>query len=248
MKFMEIVRNFISDGTVKEASKNFLEDIIGALNNDPVAAAKVAIAVIHSPWLLREQIFWSKFSGFLDGIAIDDSERAKFCAKLMQDGKKEENSIRLISYIDKAENKKKVQFIINATRCFIMGWIDLPLYFRICHVIVNTLEEDLYFLKEHLEEKTLPDSYQVKGLLVNGLMYQHFFGGDNGPEYSFTPLAKYIDQYAVSFDDVARYPNPTKIPDKDLNLPTGIEMSQDAFASDEAVQEMINETFGSQIV
>ena len=33
-----------------------------------------------------------------------------------------------------------------------------------------------------------------------------------GQEYSFTPFAEVVDRFAVSYDDVERYPNPTSFP------------------------------------
>ena len=42
-------------------------------------------------------------------------------------------------------------------------------------------------------------------------------------KYSFTPFAQCVDQYAVSYDDVDRYPNPQKFEMQetaDINIPS----------------------------
>ena len=82
-------------------------------------------------------------------------------------------------------------------------------YFRICHAITNTLEEDLRFLRDHITESDLSYDQFTQGLLTAGLMYQSVIDSNGEQKYSFTPIAKDIDQFAVSYNDDARYPNPT---------------------------------------
>ena len=112
--------------------------------------------------------------------------------------------------IDRAETQQKIRYLINATRCLLADFIDRPTYsyFRLCHAITHTLEEDLLFLKEHIKEKDLPYSTYTQGLLTVGLMYQSVLDGNGEQKYSFTPVARLVDRFAVSYDDVERYPNP----------------------------------------
>lgn len=44
-------------------------------------------------------------------------------------------------------------------------------------------------------------------------MYQSTIGGNCDSKYSFTPLAESVDRFAVSYDNVERYPNPMIIKD-----------------------------------
>ncbi len=39
-------------------------------------------------------------------------------------------------------------------------------------------------------------------------MYQSVIDANGEQKYSFTPLAKIVDQYAISYDNVERYPRP----------------------------------------
>lgn len=67
------------------------------------------------------------------------------------------------------------------------------------------------FLQENLTESNIPYNYSIEGLLSTGLMYQSILDANEGHEgqtYSFTSLAEIVDRFAVSYDDVERYPNP----------------------------------------
>ena len=89
----------------------------------------------------------------------------------------------------------------------------LPAADRICHAVTFSLEEDLSFLKDHIDEEDLVYNSYVQGLLTTGLMYQSVIDGNDESKYSFTPLAGLVDQYAVSYENLERYPNPMQITD-----------------------------------
>ena len=59
-------------------------------------------------------------------------------------------------------------------------------------------------------------------------------------KYSFTALAELVDEYAVSYDNVARYSNP-KCRKREI-LPPQIDL-QPKTASDEDVQELLDKYF-----
>ena len=69
------------------------------------------------------------------------------------------------------------------------------------------------FLKDHIDEEDLVYNSYVQGLLTTGLMYQSVIDGNDESKYSFTPLARLVDQYAVSYENLERYPNPKQITD-----------------------------------
>lgn len=208
MKFVEQIKGLISQGKVQEASTNLLEDTINAVLGDPVSIGKIIIAITKSPFFIREQLFWTKMEAFLNGVYLSEDDRAKLCAALTEDGEKKDNPLRLVESIDRAETQQKIHYLINATRCLLTNFIDKVTYFRICHIITYTLEEDLNFLGEHIYETDIPYNNHVQGLLTSGLMYQSVIDANEEQKYSFTPLAGIVDQYAVNYDNVERYPNP----------------------------------------
>ena len=212
MKFTEQIKELISQGDIKEASTNMLEDTINAMLGDPVSAGKIMIAIAKSPFFIREQLFWTKMKAFLNGVYLSEDDCAKLCAKLTENGEKQDNAIRLVESIDRAETNRKIRYLINATRCLLTDFIDRPKYFRICHAVTYTLEEDLAFLGEHINETDFLYSTYVQGLLTSGLMYQSVIDANDEQKYSFTPLAKIVDGYAVSYENVERYPNPIPLP------------------------------------
>ena len=208
MKFTEQIHGLISCGDVQEASVNILEDLINAVLGDRVSAAKIVLALVASPLFIREKLFWTKVEAFLNGVYQSEDDCAKLCAKLTADGEKRDNAIRLVESIDRADTKQKIQYLINVTRCLLTDFIDRPTYFRICHVVTHTLSEDLEFLGEHIHERDMLYGSAVQGLLASGLMYQSVIDAKGEQKYSFTPLAGTVDQYAVSYSNVERYPNP----------------------------------------
>lgn len=213
MNIIEDANLLVSNNAVKEDSKSFINDIIEGVLGNPWALAKVMIAIAKSPFYIREQLFWSKIEAFLNGVYPEESDRATLRAKLAENGNSNENALRLVASIDRAETMQKIQYLVNATRCFLTNFIDRPTYFRICHAVTYTLEEDLSFLKEHIDEEDLVYGLYVQGLLTTGLMYQSVIDENDKSKYSFTPLARLVDQYAVSYENLERYPNPMQIID-----------------------------------
>lgn len=112
-----------------------------------------------------------------------------------------------MNIIDRAETLQKISYLINATRCLLENLIDRETYFRICHTITNTLEDDLAFLGEHIFETDLPYNISIQGLFTSGLMYQSVIDANGDQKYSFTPLAQIVDRYAISSNNIERYPD-----------------------------------------
>lgn len=208
MEFVDQIKGLIASGKIQETSINMLEDVINAVLGDPVSIGKIIIALAKSPFLLREQIFWMKMEAFLNGTYLHEDDRAKLCAKLTENGENRENSLRLVESIDRAETQQKIQYLINATRCLLSDFIDRQTFFRICHIVTHTLEEDLVFLSKHIKEADILYNATVQGLLTSGLMYQSVIDSKGEQKYSFTPLAEIVDRFAISYNDLERYPNP----------------------------------------
>lgn len=206
MNLIEQAKGLISRGEVQEASVNLLADSASALLGDPVSVGRVLIALAKSPFFIRENLFWMKMEAFLNGVYLSEDDRFNLRAKIWRDGEHGDNPYRLVECIDRAETQQKINYLINATRCLLSDNIDLPMYFRICHTITHTLDEDLTFLSEKINESDLTYSPYIQGLLTSGLMYQSVIDANGEQKYSFTPLAEYIDRYAVSYNNIERYP------------------------------------------
>lgn len=88
-------------------------------------------------------------------------------------------------------------YILNSTKALANDRITLTEYFRICHVIMNTLEEDVQFLKAHIHEEKLIYSVEISGLTVSGLAYVSGFREKEVLNYNFTPLAKAVNECAL---------------------------------------------------
>ena len=206
MKFVDEVKLLISRGEIKEASLNILEDSASAILGDPIAIGKIILAIGKSPFFIREQLFWAKIEAFINGVFLSEEDRSNLRAKLTRCGEEKDTPLRLIECIDRAETNKKIRYLINATRCLLSDYIELSDFFRICHAITHTLEEDLSFMAEHISEAEIPYNLCIQGLLTSGLMYESVIDTNGNPKYSFTPVANQVDEYAVSFDNIERYP------------------------------------------
>lgn len=218
MNFIEQAKSLIEKGEVKEFSVNLLSDSIDAILGDPISAGKIILAIAKSPFFIREQLFWAKMEAFLNGVYLSQDDKENLRAKIWRDGEHKDNPYRLVECIDRAETQQKISYLINVTRCLLSDHVDLPMYFRICHAITHTLDEDLSFLSKHIKESELPYSPYIQGLLTSGLMYQRVIDANGDQKYSFTPLAVYVDRYAVSYNNIERYPTTIKYVSEKISL------------------------------
>ena len=100
-----------TDSNIQDISTNLLFDTIEAFCGSPIAYGKVAKTLLQSPFLINEKLFWIKVEQFLSGEYLPDSERIEFC-KRMKEGKTDD-IMRLLHYIDRAENTQKNLFLVN---------------------------------------------------------------------------------------------------------------------------------------
>ena len=168
------------------------------------AAAKATLS-------LPDMLFWDKFESFLDGTDFSEDDRLKFCAKLAEGGEKGDNPYRLIEAINRCDTKRKIHYLTCASRALAADFIDLATYFRIAQTITSCLVEDLEFLAKNIFiEKDYEYSDTVQGLLNCGLMYRSSLSDNGEDTCSFTRFAKILDLYALSYDNVEKYPDPKK--------------------------------------
>lgn len=189
-------------------STDMLSDVHKAFQGDGIAISRIIYTLSQMPFIFRERLFWSKMEQFLNSVYLNENDCSALRAKLAAYGEEEKNIYRLIAYIDRAETKKKIRYLINVTRCLLTGFIDLDTYFRICNAVTYTLEEDLQYLRNHITEDNIAYNASTQGLYANGLMYQSTIEVSGRQFFSFSPIGKMVDRYAVSYDDDARYPNP----------------------------------------
>lgn len=237
MSFIDDANQLIQSGEVGDGIVDLLGDVIDALLGSPVSAGKVMYTLAKSPFMLREKLFWAKMENYLNGIYLSEDDRAKLRAKLMENGTSDENSKRLIECIDRSETSRKVKYLINATRCLLTDFIDRTTFFRICRAIAGTIDEDLIYLRDHIAETNFRYDSAIQGLFISGLVTFSVVGGEE-TLYSFTPLARLVDQFAVSYDDDIRYPNPTAVvalTAPNVSIPT---------ATDDEVNEMLDGIYG----
>lgn len=238
MSFIDEATTLSNSGEIKDVAVDLLPDVIGAIQGDLVSAGKVIYTFAQSPFLIRDNLFWSKIERYLNGVFVSEDDRAKLRARLVEDGSSDENAKRLLECIDRAETTQKIQYLINATRCFLVDFIDRTDFFRICRAIIGTIDEDLRFVRDHItKNEDFEYSQAIQGLFVSGLVTFSEIGGEK-TLYAFTPLAENLDRFALSFEDVDRYPNPTlprEVPAPNPNIPA---------ADDNEIYEMLDDVFG----
>lgn len=240
MSIIDDAKALIANGKIQDIDSDLLFDAVEAICGSPLAVAKIIFALAKTPFFLRDKILWSKLELYLNGVFISDGDRAKLRAALTENGSSDENAKRLLECIDRAETNQKIQYLINATRCFLVDFIDRTTFFRICRTITGTIDEDLLFVRNHItENQNFEYNSTIQGLFVSGLVTFCSIGGET-TQYTFTPLAEDVDRFAISYGDVERYPNPTEnrmISSPNAEIPT---------ATDDEVQEMLNGVFGEK--
>ena len=110
------------------------------------------IAIAKAPFLFENR-FLEKILFISRWCLSFRGRKKRFACENNRKWNEGENPFRLIEYIDRVETKKEIQYLVNATRCLLADFIDIATYFRICHAATYTLDEDLQFLKTHIEKK-----------------------------------------------------------------------------------------------
>lgn len=195
---------------VNANGESLLDNAIDLLSFNPLASGKALCDLVKTGISIREEIFFEKFYLFLAGVGSSQEEAKEFIDKLFSDEQsKKENGIRLISYIDRSETEKNIQFIVNATKSLIRGWISKENYFRIARAISESMYEDLVFLSEHImDNNTQIGNSQVLALYRAGLMVSAGIDANEDVErqpYTFASLGNMVDQFAISYGNMDRF-------------------------------------------
>jgi hypothetical protein len=113
-----------------------------------------------------------------------------------------------LEYIDKVDSEEKINYMISGTRSLLLGLISCEDYFRMTKAIIDTLYEDLLYLKKVATYTgEIKGNIQVLALARSGLMIQAGIDGNTDVEaqdYVVTKFGNLVDQYALSLEDEER--------------------------------------------
>ena len=194
-----------------------------------------------APFLHSDCKFWGNMDKFFNGGILSDEDKQKLIEKLSDIKNNDENEKRFLDLISKVDTDKKLVYILNATKALLNDEINLSIYFRICHVVINTLEEDLKFLKAHIAEKKVKYSIEVGGLMTAGIVYDSGVSESSGVRYSFNALAEIINAYALMGN------GENAIREFDIDKPPQTTFfTSDNVATDEDISEMLDDVFGNK--
>ena len=208
----EEIQGFIEELDVSTISGEMLDNMIGMLMLDPIAYKNFAKQIAKMPFLIKDAYYWSKFHLFVTGVKNAEKELGKgvkLSNKLFDTTKnKRQNGMRLLGYIDKADSEQKINYYVNATKSLLLGLISNTDYFRIMKALMETLNEDLEYLADiAIKEDVHRGNMQLLALERSGLVLQAVFDANESVEnqsYAISRLGKYVDCFAVSFEDEER--------------------------------------------
>lgn len=212
MKKEEIV-NFLDEINYKDNGIEMIDNAIGTLMLDPIATKSLINQIRKTPALIRETIYWNKFYLFVKGIKqIQDElgESVRLSNKLFDNIEhKQQNGMRLLAYVDKADSEQKINYFVNATRSLLMNVINNVDYFRIMKAISETLNEDLEYLSEIATSSNfIKGNMQLLALERSGLVLQAGIDANENIEsqsYAVSTLGRMVDRYAISLVNESRW-------------------------------------------
>jgi hypothetical protein len=206
---MNILSDLGIDINVSEIIDSAL-DVLESSDSDSIR--NLVMVLIKLPTRIRDFVFWNKFFKFVNGVRDFQEqlgEGVKFCTKLIENEKdKEKNGIRIIEIIDKIDTVEKMDYVLYNTFSYLKGEISKEDYFRISKAIVDTLYEDLVYLKSIATDLNgLRGNIQILSLARTGLLIADGIDGNydiEAQEYIVTSLGRLVDRYALSYDDEDR--------------------------------------------
>lgn len=205
----DIVQVFKTD-EVRNELNEIMENAFDALTGDLYAVKNLFESVCKLPISFFDQLYWQRFINFIEGTQKPLGEAISVSNKLFSnDEKGHNNALRIMEVIKKIDNEKSLDFIVNATRSCMCGWITTEEYFRIIKAITETLYEDLLFLSEKITtQKEFIGNIQIHALERSGLMIQIGIDANASVEaqsYVISTLGDMVDQYAISLNNEDRF-------------------------------------------
>lgn len=186
-------------------ANSLVSDFVGALCGDGLALVKLSKELIKSPMFFTQQLFWAKFINFLEGVNYSEEEAARFTARMAEEEYREGTAERIITCIDRCEDRRKIKFMVDATHNWIWGHISRTEYLRMIKQISETLFEALEFMRQCDLKGEYRYTEFVQDLFDTGLMYisQTTFG--SGMIYAFSQNALLLDKWALSYREMDKY-------------------------------------------
>ena len=220
---------------------NNIELIFNLASRDAAAWTKLAAIAAEKTVDLVQGHHYRQLLKYFEGIKrVEDDLGAacKLSSKLFSDKNKEESARRICLYVTETDTEKKVDYMVNCTRSFLLGLISIETMFRIFQAISNTLSEDLEYLKDHANDEKLDYNMNVYALAQGGMMIQAGIDGNKGvedQEYVVSSLGFAVDRYALSIDNEDRqnwYDKDGHLKERPYSAPTA--------ATDEEIQKLID--------
>ena len=240
VELAENVKEFTVENleTIKEKLQSIVDNPTDLIRYATLAKPLKNFIKEKAPFLYPSWQFWDNVDKFFNSGILNDNDKKKLIDKLSSDKNKNKVGKKIIGIIEKVETDKKLVYIINATKSLVDDKIEFPIYFRICHTISQTLEEDLQFLNNHIDKKAISYSIEVNGLIASGLAYNRGIGENDAPSYAFNEFAKVVNEYALKGDGQKR------IEEFNLNKPPQTTfLTTNDIANEEDVQKMFEEIF-----
>ena len=211
---MEPVKDELQEAMSVSGVIDFVEILVGCIAHDPMSWAKFANIIKDHSISITQKIPIYQLGRYLSGIQKVEEDLGKSCElsnKLFGDEKtRRDNGFRVYKYVTDAENDKKIDLLVDTTRAFLLNCIDLSTFFRIYKAIVETLPEDLDYLKEITRERLknnteiFQGNTEILALSRNGMMIIAGIDGNNGVEeqdYTISSFGYIVDRYTLSFND-----------------------------------------------
>lgn len=185
---------------IEEEISNLYHMVGDAILGDKLTIIKVIDSVSNLPHLLHNLFFIRKLDKLLSESATI-KERNKLAEMLLEDKDRRKFTEYIISVVDKIETEDKIMYVINATRSLCMKYISLEEYYRMLHLIVRCLCNDLLFMALHIHESNMVPNESVYELLSDGLMFNSIVSENEENKYSFVPFAYKLVKYSIKYDE-----------------------------------------------
>ena len=205
-------------------------EFIGCVKHDPTSIINLTARTTDTALTFCQRIPFIKLQKYLKGAkaAEDDPGAAcKLSDQLFSDPDKSvDNALRMIKYVTDTDTEKKLDYLVNATRALLLGFISVPEMIRIYQAINDTMPEDLEYLSEIIVKgETHKGNIQIQALERSGLMILSEVNPNVDIEYqehAISRLGFMVDEYAISFNDDGRqrwYKDHMQKRDRNLSLP-----------------------------
>ena len=182
----------------KEIVKDTLDTLVNALFGDLKARADLFSGLAKLPASAKTVLFYVNFDRFLTGVNYNPETQRAFQEFLNHENKRQENSKRIIQFIDEMDSDFKVDALINLTQSVSYKFITKREYFKLSKIIENMIIEDLEYLKENLKRGIFQETYFGEDLIQEVISTGLIYDVDNGG-YAFSKMAFHLDKFGLSY-------------------------------------------------